>query len=76
MTDLSSSIAVEEQNHAPTNEALVRTTLARIHAEYVKAAMSPFHLLRVDDNEPITSRRMDRAVETIVSAWPRPKLVS
>ena len=67
---------MEEPNHAPTNEALVRTTLARIHAEYVKAAMNPFHLLRVDDNEPSTSRRMDRAVETIVAGWPRQKVVT
>lgn len=73
---LALSIAVEEPNHAPTNEALVRTTLARIHGEYCKAAMNPFHLLRADDNEPITSRRMDRAVETIVAAWPRPRVAA
>ncbi|BFZ56023.1 hypothetical protein PYCC9005_003065 [Savitreella phatthalungensis] len=55
-----------------TSEAMVRGTLARIHAEYTKAAMNPFHLLRVEDNEPINSKRMDRAISHIVAAWPKP----
>ncbi|ORY78528.1 Sedlin [Protomyces lactucae-debilis] len=54
------------------SESMVKSVLTRIHAAYIRAVLNPFHLRRVDDNEPISSLAMDKAISHIISTWPTP----
>ncbi|CCG84475.1 protein of unknown function [Taphrina deformans PYCC 5710] len=61
-------IALQEKT-VVINEGKVRHVLSRIQAEYTRAVMNPFHLARVDENGPIVSSNMDRAISQIVASW-------
>jgi hypothetical protein len=54
------------------SESMVKSVLTRIHNAYVRAVLNPFHLRRVDDNEPISSVAMDKAISHTISTWPTP----